>query len=192
MTIINEDLLDQLDALRCKRLADIATNGEPFHCNHAERSIRGLHDQQKSTVTFPAGVQFAAGSILEGKGGALYIAGTTSKAGIVVADVLPVIGEFETMTAKAGSYTKSGSVPVLSRSNVGLGVPAWLAPSIGSVIKTGGTMLKVVGLRRDGAVTLLQLASLPAEKIIEQKTAGGYRGGFDTSAPPKMTGPFGR
>lgn len=174
MTIITEDMLDQLHALQQKRLNDIADNGQDFHLQNSNKTLTGLHDPAKGTVTFPAGTVLQSGNIIEGKSGALYVAGLKTKAGIIVADVAPIIGELETMAAQAGgSYKRAGSVPVLSRGPGEIGTPCWGAPSIGSVVKSSGQLLRVAGVRRDGAVTVLQVQPLPAEKSLPQRP-GAY------------------
>lgn len=191
MPIITEDLLDQLYSLQQKRLADIHNNGELYHLNGMESTRRGLYDQQKSTVTFPAGVQFPTGGILEGKTGALYIAAISHKAGVSVAEVLPVLGELDTMTAKGEGFIRSGSLPILSRANGTLAVPAYGAPQTGSVIKHAGQLLRVVSVCRSGAVTLLKLATLPPAPVLAQKTAGGLRGGSLDYGRPQMVNSIG-
>lgn len=193
MTIINEDLLDQLHALQQKRLAEIHNNGELYHLDGMESTYRGLYDQQKSTVTFAAGVQFPTGGILEGKSGALYIAAISHKAGISVAEVLPVLGQLDTMTAKGEAFARTGSLPILSRANCELGVPAYGAPLPGSVIKHGGVLLEVVSVRRNAAaaVSLLKLATLPPPPVLEQKTAAGLRGGCLDCGRPTMVNSIG-
>lgn len=175
MTTITEDMLDALHDLQQKRLNDIHEHGQDFHLTTSEKSMKGLHDPAKGTVTFPAGTVLQSGNIIEGKSGALYIAGLTSKAGVLVAEVLPILGELETMAAKSGSFTRAGSVPVLSRGPGEIGTPCWGAPSIGSVVKSGGMLLRVAGVRRNGPVTVLQVQPLPAEKSLPQKTNYDYR-----------------
>lgn len=189
--IISEEMLDALHALQTKRISDIHATGERFHLNGMESTHQGLYDQQKSTVTFPAGVQFPTGGILEGKSGALYIAAISHKAGISVAEVLPVLGELDTMTAKGEGFSKAGSLPILSRINGGLGVPANRAPLTGTVIKHGGQLLRVVSVCRSGAVTLLKLATLPPAPVLEQKTAAGLRGGALDFGRPTMVNSIG-
>jgi hypothetical protein len=191
MTIVNEDLLDQLADLQRKRLTDIYDNGERFHLNGMEATLQGLHDNQKGTVTFAAGVNLPTGGILAGKSGALYIAAITHKAGVSVADVLPILGEIDVMTTKGQGYSRSGSLPILSRSNGELGVPAYGAPLTGSVVKHGGQLLKVVSVCRSGATTLLKLATLPPPPVLEQKTAAGLRGGALDFGRPQMVNSIG-
>lgn len=161
---INEDLLDQLESLKLKRIEDINYNGIEFHIQGGtEATIKGLFDQEKSTVTFTATTPVHSGIIINStKTGNLYIAELERKAGITVASVLPVLREIETMTqTKTGAWTVSGSVMIVGFNPDSIAVPAHKTLPTGSVLRHNGQLLSVTSVRRDGAVTHLRLAPLP-------------------------------
>ncbi|MBC7963337.1 MAG: hypothetical protein H7Y05_10380 [Steroidobacteraceae bacterium] len=182
MNIFDENALDQLHELQQKRLAEIHTNGQDYHVNGSEKSFRGLQDS--STIVFPAGSPVHSGCTIDSKAGSHYVAAVQGKAGFIQASVMPVIGSIETMTtAKNGSFLRSGSLPILSRSAGEIGVPAFGAPATGSTIKHGGQLFSVVSVRRDGPISILRVQPTQQKSAPAPRTSTGYRGGLEHTAP---------
>lgn len=179
---ITDDLLDQLEALKTKRIQDIADNGIDFDLFGSEKTIKGIYDRQASTVTVSASTPIRPGiTIKSSKTGELYLAAISHKAGVDVAEVLPVLGELEVMAVKSGSYHRSSSIPVVSRKSESIGIPAHCTIPSGTIVKHSGQLMSVTAAKRDGAVTLLKLSPVPA-----QPKAPGLK----FAQPPASSGPI--
>lgn len=193
---ISEDTLDQLHQLQQKRLHDITTKGEDFHIQNSEKTLRAIYDRQKSTITFSTGEPVHTGLNLGHKNGSVYVTSFTQKAGVVVADVLPILGTIETMTTKSGNYTCSGFLPVLKRAVGEIGVPAFGAPPAGSTIRSAGELLTITSVRRDGPVSILRVQPVPPVKSapaprIAEPFLGNLNTSAPTAAPTKGWSPYG-
>jgi len=182
MSIFDPTPLDQLAELQAKRLNEINTNGHTFTLNGSETSFKGLFDSA-STIIFPVGMAIHSGCTIESKAGSYYVAAVTGKAGFLHALALPIIGTLDTMSAKNGSYLRSGSMPILTRSSDGLGVPAYGAPATGSTIKSGGQLLTVTSIRRDGPISVLRLQPVAVKSLPAQKYASTFDGLAPSAAP---------
>lgn len=178
---ITDDLLDQLEALRIKRVNDIVEKGVDFDLLGSEKTIRGIYDSKESTVTVSAFTPIRPGiTIKSSKTGELYIAAISHKAGIDVAEVLPILGELEIMSVKSGSYHRSASIPVVSRKSESIGIPAHCTIPTGTVVRHSGQLMTVCSVKRDGAVSKLTLTPVP-----EQPKAPGLK----YVQPPASSGP---
>jgi len=182
MSIFDETALDQLAELQAKRLHEVNTNGHSFTLSGSEKSCTGLFDSA-STIIFPAGTPIQSGCTIDSKAGSYYVAAVQGKAGFMHALALPIIGNLETMSAKNGSFMRSGSMPILSRSADGVGVPAFGAPATGSTIKCNGQLLTVTSIRRDGPMSILRLQPVAVKSLPAQKYASAFDGLAPSAAP---------
>lgn len=178
---ITDDLLDQLEALKTKRISDIAEKGVDFDLLGSEKTIKGIYDTIASTVTVSASTPIRPGiTIKSSKTGELYIAAISHKAGIDVAEVLPVLSEIQVMTVKNDGYMPAGSLPIVGYSADSINVPAHKTVAVGTVVQREGKLLRVSAVRRDGAVSKLTLMPVP-----EQPKAPGLK----FVQPPEVRGP---
>lgn len=161
---ITEDILDALEELKTKRIAEISNNGIDFELFGSEKTLRGIYNDKASTVTLPASTPIRTGTTIKSsKTGELYVAAISHKAGIDVAEVLPVLGELEVMAVKSGSYHRSSSIPVVGRKSDTVSIPAYCSVPSSIIIKYAGQLMTVTAAKRDGAVTLLKLSPIPEQ-----------------------------
>lgn len=182
MSIFDASPLDQLAELQAKRLNEINVNGLTFNLNGSEKSFRGLSDSA-NTIIFPPATPIHSGCTLDSKTGSYYVASVQGKAGFVQALTLPIVGSIDTMSVKNGSYLRSGSMPILSRSADGVGVPAFGAPATGSTIKHNGQLLTVTSIRRDGPISVLRVQPVQEKSLPAQKYASVFDGRAPVTAP---------
>lgn len=182
MSLFDPIPLDQLAELQAKRLNEINTNGHTFTLNGSETTFKGLFDSA-STIIFPTGAAIHSGCTIDSKSGSFYLGAVQGKAGFMHALALPIIGTIETMSAKNGSFMRSGSMPILSRSADGVGVPAFGAPATGSTIKCNGQLLTVTSIRRDGPMSILKVQPVQVKSLPAQKYASVFDGRAPVTAP---------
>lgn len=159
---ITEDMLDQLEALKVKRIKDIATNGTEFSIPGSVHTIKGLYDRSKNTITVPATNSIRPGITIKAPGaGELYISDIQAKAGVNVLDVLPVKGELTVFTKHGEYFQPAGTIHVIDCKSSELGIPAGHCVPTGTVISYKGLRLTVEGTRKQGGVLYLSVEEAP-------------------------------
>lgn len=167
MSITEKDL-DALHQLTQKRIAEIYEHGTDFRLAYSEHTYKGILAPDEKSIRFESRAPLQCGQTYEAKSGQFYVLAIASKAGMSVADVLPIIGNAVVYrkhlvqhpnpgTASQVHLMQDGGFPVLKFDGSEITAPRHAASAVGKVIKTASSTLEVVSARFAGCTAILEV-----------------------------------
>lgn len=177
---VTEDMLDQLHKLSQKRMNEIYETGADLRLENSEATYKGVIATDRTSINFEQRAPLQCGQTYEAKGCQFYVTGLTSKAGMLVADVAPVVGTaavFRKHLAQNPIHSvthlqpEGRNIPILKREGSEITVPRYGASAAGRVIKTAGMDLEVVNARISGALAILTVKGyVPETRSLPNRT----------------------
>jgi len=169
---ITEDSLDQLHDLTRKRAANIFETGTDLRLENSEKHYKGIIADDRQSIKFEQRAPIQCGQTYESKGCQFFVTGLTSKAGMQVADVAPVVGTAAIFRKHLAQNPTNSVVhlqpeglnlPILKREGNEITVPRHGASAAGKVIKTAGMDLEVINARIAGPLAVLTVRNYQPE-----------------------------
>ncbi|HCE68366.1 MAG: hypothetical protein A2X82_06940 [Geobacteraceae bacterium GWC2_55_20] len=169
---MTEDTLDQLHQLSVKRISEILETGADLRLENSDKHYKGIIADDRNSIKFESRAPLQCGQIYESKGCQYFVTGITSKAGMQVADVAPVVGTAaifrkhlaQNPTNSVTHLRPEGlNLPILKREGNEITVPRFGAAAAGKVLKTAGMDLEVINARIAGPLAVLTVRNYQPE-----------------------------
>lgn len=177
---MTEDSLDALHQLSVKRINEILETGADLRLENSDKHYKGIISDDRKSIKFESRAPLQCGQTYESKGCQFYVIGLTSKAGMQVADVAPVVGSAAIFRKHLAQNPTNSVVhlqpeglhlPILKREGNEITVPRHGASAAGKVISTLGMDLEVINARIAGPLAVLTVRNYqPESRSLPQRT----------------------